>query len=527
MISKIKRFLLSVFFFQASFWASSLLLAEGAEEARYTIARIEVSVAGRSRKDAILRAGGFITGEELSGKNALDKYIAEKSRVLMNRRELEEVVIDCQIDGVEEGAFEVTLFVNVKDTRNFIILPEPKYSSNSGFEPAIKIRDYNFLGAMMPLKIDLGYKLDEFHLDDVSKSKYSLVLETDIPVRISRLHGIFSFAAELGYVAGERPLFSNRSGVSFDIPVNTRVLKKAFLTFGFEQGAFLGEEYYSFEKALHDKIFENIVYMYSKPFAGFKLPFGVFIPVFDGWFWNAAVSLKAPYRLSGDCLLWRNGPVIALSDSISYSRVNWRGNFRDGEAASVTLSDEYNIYFDEWNNRLIAEGILHRRFADFAGFSIRGRVAYWFNSAEHYRDIERLEAASVLRGLLDRSLTANAMLSINFDIPFRVLRFLPSEWFDAPKLRYFNFELHISPMLDLAVVDGSLLDSAGARRETLSFKMNDLLAAFGVEVLVFPLAWRSIFLRLSAGWNLRELCERGVLPSGADREIYIGLGHHY
>ncbi|GHV01463.1 hypothetical protein FACS189483_11510 [Spirochaetia bacterium] len=266
----------------------------------------------------------------------------------------------------ENRRYGITLAVSVVDTRNFVILPEPKYSSNAGFEPALKLRDYNFLGTLMPLKIDFGYSLDDFHLGDSSKGKYAL-----------------------------------------------------------------------------------------------------------------------------------------------------------------SASNEYNTYFNEWNNSVSVLGIAHKQFTGFFAASARFRYKTWFNDTEHYHDRDRAEAGNMLRGILDRSINADQMLSFNFDFPFSVFKFMPSAWAHKESLRYFDFEFHISPVIDMAFVKGTRLDSDGAPLKELKFNFDDFLVTGGIEVLVFPFAWRSIFLRGSIAWNLRETFRTGKLPSGINREIYIGLGHHF
>jgi hypothetical protein len=63
--------------------------------------------------------------------------------------------------------------------------------------------------------------------------------------------------------------------------------------------------------------------------------------------------------------------------------------------------------------------------------------------------------------------------------------------------------------------------------EDYRFTPQDMIAALGLEVITFPLTWRSFYLRISLGWDLREWIKTGKLPSGIHREIFIGLGHFY
>jgi hypothetical protein len=49
----------------------------------------------------------------------------------------------------------------------------------------------------------------------------------------------------------------------------------------------------------------------------------------------------------------------------------------------------------------------------------------------------------------------------------------------------------------------------------------------GIEAIVFPDAMRSLYIRASLGISLKELAKTGKFPGGDNREIFIGIGHHY
>jgi hypothetical protein len=489
---------------------------------KYYIKAIEFDIEGRTKESALTRSAGFKTGEEFTSEEALNAYIEEKTQLLINNRVLAEATIEWRLAEEADGISGVVLVVHTVDTRNFIILPEPKYSSNKGFEPALKLRDYNFLGTMTPLKIDLGYSSDEYHVDEASRGQYSLETEIEYPFTAFGFNWNFYFAAGLAYVKDEIPAFNNVSGISFNIPV-----QKTTLTAGYKHGTILNEEYYLFEKQGHDKIFENVKYMYSEPYGLWKIPLGITIPYLGGLDFSPKVSGKFIYRLAGDGLGYRHGPTLSFGQVTGAEKINWRGNFREGAGLYFENTDEYNFYFNEWNNSIAAGAVFHKKYAPFAGVSSRLRYKQWFDNAEHYRDESRNEAGAMLRGILDRCIYANYMLSLNIDLPFRVFTFKPSVWFANKSFRYFDFELFAAPIIDMALVDGELFDFYGKQLGGLSFGDSGFLVTGGLEVIAFPLSWRSIFLRLSVAWNIREAVKLKHLPSGENREIYIGIGHHY
>ena len=109
---------------------------------------------------------------------------------------------------------------------------------------------------------------------------------------------------------------------------------------------------------------------------------------------------------------------------------------------------------------------------------------------------------------------AEVGLICNFDFPVHI--------FTTDFGQIFDFELQVAPFVDFAFVSnpktGRTFDSAG------------------LEVLVYPLKWRSIVVRGSAGFDVSRLCnfDSGTNDT-ADNwnnklkayEIFIGIGWHY
>lgn len=500
------------------------------EAAAYYIKQVEVTVVGRTREDAVRRVGGFVIGEELRDSAALEAYIERKKEALLNNRALAEVIITYTVEGGEGERKGVILHVEARDTRNFIIMPEPKFSSNGGFEPALKLRDYNFLGTLTPLKIDLGYTLDDFHLDSASKGQYSIVIETEIPFRAAGREWRLKEALGLHYVSGEGFAFEDTTGIALDFPFASlfrNSISPSIFTVGFDEGLRVKEEYYTFEKREHDSIFENIVYMYSLPYARLVMPLGLQSPHLGELAWTSTLSTEIAYRLAGAELGSRRGPLFSFRNTAGFDRVNWRGNVREGFAAVFAVENAYNLHFNGWNNAVALLAAAHKPLFPVFAISSRLHGKLWLNKITPWRDEERLEAGRMLRGILDRSLRANSILALNLDFTLRVLRFMPSSWFKTEKLRYFNAEIYLSPIVDAALFDGERLDDWGRVIETDSFTFGNALVCAGIEALVFPVAWRSVFLRISVAWNIREAVRLGALPGGSNREIFIGLGHHY
>jgi hypothetical protein len=85
-------------------------------------------------------------------------------------------------------------------------------------------------------------------------------------------------------------------------------------------------------------------------------------------------------------------------------------------------------------------------------------------------------------------------------------------------MHYFDFEQHWSPFMDLALVEEPM---------GRDFSFNDMIVAGGLEVITYPLHWRSIYVRISGGMDLRKALKNRDLLSRDNFEIFIGFGFHY
>ncbi|MDC7222053.1 MAG: hypothetical protein PQJ59_19140 [Spirochaetales bacterium] len=125
------------------------------------IKEIKVEVDGITRPFAVKRELNIYEGQEFSSEEELDDYLYLSKNQLDDLRIFKEVTfIPEYIPGNSEPR-EVIVNVILTDTWNIMALPYPKYDSNDGFEMSLRLRDYNFLGLMEPLRINLNYSYDE------------------------------------------------------------------------------------------------------------------------------------------------------------------------------------------------------------------------------------------------------------------------------------------------------------------------------------------------------------------------------
>jgi hypothetical protein len=445
-------------------------------------------------------------GEEIAGLANLTKYIEDKQQLLVNERVLESVSIEHYIGQQrEDGKYPVALVIHVKDTLNIMAIPRPQYSSNSGFDITIKARDYNFLGTMNALRLDLGYQYDE-----EGRNFFTFMLDSGIPFEAFGLNWELDFDHFFNYRPDmEQPFYyKNITGLSVELPI-----KQTTLNIGFEESLFYNEENSEGDWPLNGK-FQDGIYMSSYPYISWKIPTGLEISEYGELTYTPRFSARFNHELSQ----WpldqiRKGAFLYFSHSLGFGRTDWIGNFRKGYSFSVSNSFDYSFYSKSIGSEPLSAyynitGKGYFIVSDFFGISSRIIFRNWINTASD-------NGGDVLRGVMDNALYTDYMLSLNLDLTFRVLEFRPSEWFKTQKMRYFNFDLHLGPIIDAAF-------SHDPRTGTV-YGFNRLNVTGGLEMIIYPTSFRSLYLRISAATDVYRM----VVSERCPIEIFIGTELHY
>jgi len=474
------------------------------------------NIKGFTRPYALINKGELKIDEELNGIIELEKYIQEKTQKLYNERVLDSVNIFYTIGQLrEDGKYPVDLTVITTDTWNIIALPRPKFSSSTGYDITLKARDYNFLGTMSPLRLDIGYVYDTKQ----ERHKFLLALDSNINFFAFNHNWYILFAHKYNYRPDtELPNFySNTIGLSVEQPV-----KSTTITLGFNESFFLNEENPDFYKSLYGT-FEEGYYMTSSPYVSWKIPTGLEVGAWDELVYTPGISATFYHEFDK----WpldeiRKGPVLTFKHYLGFSRIDWVDNFRKGMDVSVNNSYDYSFYKlnhiyelsslnndkNPWVNKIDFTGVGHFKLNKYFGISTKLKYSHWF-----FSDYGREEAGDVLRGIIDKNIYADHMLSLNLDFPIKVLRFTPSKWLNKQSFRVFNFDLHVSPIIDMALFHDPVND--------IDFNFKNIIVTGGVEVIVFPEFFRSLYLRVSYGRSL------STFNNKTSSEIYIGTDFHY
>jgi hypothetical protein len=473
---------------------------------------------GYSRAFAIQYHSEIKEGDEITGRDSFEKYIRDKTQLLINQRVIETARIEYTINPAEaDGRYPVDLLIITRDTWNIIAVPYPKYDSNSGFSLTVKARDYNFFGTMNPLRLDIGYERDT---DD--EDTFNLVIDSDTRFKALGLNWNLNFDHEFYFTFGDPLSYINSTGVAVELPV-----EKTTLTFDVEH-------YINVNKSNSDKYHDNYgryfegVYNSVKFLASWELPTGLNLGEYGELTYTPKISEEIVYSPSTQWPLdnLHRGPMTNLSHSIGFDKVDWIGNFRKG--FDMYLNNSNTLRPDEsgkpvWNVNYGFTGIGHFIINDSFGISARLKFTQWFNK---FPDRYSSDAADVLRGIPDKDVNADYMLSLNLDFPVRIVRFNPAQRYNKPKLHLFDFEMYFSPVFDFALVR----DPVSGR----GFTPADMLFSGGFELIIFPGFMRSLYLRISPCFDLIKFIDQSVVPvmgkdSDGERnlELFIGIGLHY
>jgi len=473
----------------------------------YFINSFNYNVTGRTLPFMLNTKTELKKGEEIKGYNKLIDFIDDKKQLLTNERVLKDTVrIEYTLgEPNEDGKIPVDLEIFTEDTWNIIALPYPKYDSNTGVELTIKARDYNFLGTMNALRFDFGYKYDQ-----KGRSYYNLMLDSGIPFNLFGLKWYIDFDNYFIY-RPDRELeyyYRNSTGLSLELPIGLSTL-----TLSFHERFIFNDELSEKDKKIYSLDFQEGFYLSSKPEISWKIPSPLEIGLYGFLTYTPSVSAVINHELTGwELLDNRDGATYTFAHTLSFGRVNWIGNFKQGFSANV--SNSFNRFFsfqreywDPFFNDVSVCAAGYFIFTEFLGLSSRIMYRQYFNT---YNET----AGDVIRGILDDEIDAQYMFSLNIDIPVRALKIRPSEWFPNNRVaRIFDFDMHLVPVFDIAFYQ----NVSGEK----TFGKENILMGGGIEFVIFPQRWRSLFLRVSAGWDFSDIAARTPM------ELFIGMDLYY
>ncbi|MBC6719937.1 hypothetical protein [Treponema sp. Marseille-Q4130] len=454
---------------------------------------------------------------------AFAKYIDDYRQRLLNTRLFDEVSIDYSTRLFDEQAdlYIADLTVRLDDSFHFIIMPYPKYDSNSGLTLKLKLKDTNFFGTMKDMSSDINFmlKTDEDdtemkHIVDDMGITMGVNLTFDIPFRLVNLNAMWTNSYGISYTIGHSsPEWDAATGLDFSVPLGHRTS----LDFSFTQG---------FTRNFDYQKYEDDTYFTEKG----KVSLPIVLQRIDNWgSVDYTPYVSATHYWDFDGISNSNedlaSPQLAIGQTIGTSRINWKNNLRTGLSISTTQSFTYIVQNEKLQPKFSAE------FKGFKGFGRIGIASdlYFFMMMNGTENI-----GSRLRGIRDKQYFSSSSgygdsyacktsgaLAVNLDFPIRVF----TTHFEKNRvMRKLNFEVQVAPFIDFALIHNK---AAGT-----IFSIKDGFYAGGLEVIVFPESWKSIQFRASLGidagrYFLKRFINTDWRRGVSKYELSIGIGLHY
>ncbi len=470
-------------------------------EAGYFLSSVQWHIKGRTLPQVLSKKVDIVLGERWNSLEDVYKWVQEKEQLMLNERILDSANITITIgEGTADTpALPIELSIEVRDTWNIIALPKPKYSSADGLDLSLRFRDYNFLGLMEGLRVNLGYSLDSQAFEEMAftKGAWYSEFEFKIPFDILKKEAEIENSLFLGWTEDQVFQFSNASTFNIFLPYGP-----GYFTYGVSQKFILNEINEGYYQETYGKYLENWYFQ-----SGTSLSYTFNIGGLR--FFNTAVeninsfSVNTSYLPDlSDIGEERQGLVINFSERIQAGRIDWKKNYRTGNSFYLQASLPFNFYTRQWNPSIEGSFISHNIINSFIGFSARTVGFHNFIEVDS-------RSGDYIRGVV--WLWATSAFIANIDLDFKLFSFRPHIWFDKKWMRFFAFEFHTTLFTDIALAD--------YRKTECERSFRNWYITAGSEILIYPEFSRSLFFRASLGFD--------TLDFPKTKEIFIGLGHHY
>ncbi len=428
-----------------------------------------------------------------------------------------------------QDLFFVTLLVELTDSIHVLAMPYIKYNSNTGSSLKIKMKDTNFLGTLNTMAAEFLFNVEQKDESDKPKYNFELGFSYDQPYYLDPFELTWVNDYSISYSIGENsPEWNAKTGLQAKLP--------------FDRISYIFEFYQYFIKNFDYVPYSDSIYFAEE--GKISIPFTLYSTKHWGnLIWTPYISFVHNWdfdridELNTDL----SSPTMTAGHSFSISRVNWNKNFRTGFDLSLNNSFSYNFQRKMLYPSISFDSLLYQEIELFEGnnFNRLGlciNFYYFINFVNTiYKDnpFYQNDGSSIgdrLRGIRDnqyyidpacgKSTVTTSAFVLNMDFPFHLF----STNFEHKFLKYFNFDLQISPFIDMALIYNKYTKEW--------FNPKDGFYTAGLEVLVYPQKFSSYTVRASVGYDIgRKLLDDYLNMDWRENvskyEISIGLGLHY
>lgn len=509
----------------------SLFLLSNIFSESYKIDKVEFEIDGKTKPVNILQNCPINKNIKFENKDELNSYIENYKIQLANLRVFEKIDIQYEINKSNTNNEEPTLsFINLKisliESFSFLAIPYFKIDSNTGTTIKIKAKDTNFLGSLNTMDLDLNFQILQENEYDQVDYLVGANFKYDFPFNIGIINTTLINDYSLSYTFGDTlPEWNGRLGLNFSLPLNNLDFELELNQYAVRDNtmADYNDEIYFEENAIfsvpivlysNQKI-DDIIY---KPYTSFTLNWDQ-----DG------INIQNEELTS---------PVLEIGHKLSFGRINWIENMREGFNFAMINSLSYNFQRNEFIPYINLEINSHWNFKDSSNWFLKRLgintklYSFVYIPLEHNRFYYGEKYGNYLRGIRDeqffsdntnilateKALSSFAAINLCFDFPISIF----TTKFTKSFFRYFNFELQVSPFIDI---------SLGYNRYTKRFfNPRDGFYTAGLELLVYPVKWSSFTVRGCLGVDMGRLLNIVDTSWRSNVSLYefsFGIGLHY
>lgn len=517
------------------------------ESKNYKIRSVEFNSQDKTKVSALKKNIADINYEKIFATKAeFETYLEEIKQELINTRTLENISYNYSAEyNSESDTTLADVTYTFSDSTSILVFPKPSFDSNSGIEVKLKLKDTNFLGLLNTLDADFNINLgNEDAPTDFSKVttgiNYAYDYPFDIGITQNSWNNDFTFNWTIG---SDSPEFSYDTGITVGIP-----FKNNKINFSLTQSIVKENDYAQYGDSLY-----------------FTEKAAVSMPLTLGYLGNTAEVSYTPTiqilqrwdkdGINEDNKDLRQTPFLQLSQTIGVSKIDWRNDnsFRNGYSLSTTQTIGWDFHSTNVDDIVVptVEGTAQFfKGWKYAGIATRATFYAGINS--------NTKIGGKLRGALDNQTFAESITPVdadnyaletptavvfNIDVPVHIITTHWLDWSRAlfgpyeekskfvrtlayvPRklFKYLDFELQLNPFMDIALLKNRGTDTF--------YDYKEGIYTAGLEVLVYPLKWRSFVVRMSLGTDIGSKVLDGKFgidnswrnPSSFT-EIYFGLG---
>lgn len=499
---------------------------ESPEPKLYQIEDVRFHSEGITTKLALAQYLDIEIGMKFSSRADLESYLTGKERLLLDNRVFtpdSRVLYEIAPEGDPRS---VTVIVETRDTWTALAVPFFKYDSTDGFSLALRYKDFNFLGTLNPLNVSVDQYFRSPETDvgasfaiypKMLGNDWSYSLSGDVTYTPADGFGVYDFATSLSstYRFPEKD-----SPWSFTPSLAYNYWKSYSEHLAVLSNTLAYSFYELFNWTASAKTSFSYDYISSpNPTWTNTLSLSTSIPVANlssRALLSFAPSASAYYTFAIPSF----GPSdsgISLGSSFGYSAVDWRGNFREGSAVSLSESYTYHLYKPsptrEYDLLLSLNASAFAQFHNIVGIDFRF-TSQW-NAAwtllGDTANASNIDWGAYVRGRKD-TIYGDVAFIANLQFP---INFAQGRFFTWPKL---EAEVFAIPFIDA----GYVRTSPGSPL----WQLTDAIFCGGLDMVVFPVAARAYTYRLSVGYNLLDYIQTRAL-SLSQLEVWLGIGLHF